>query len=229
MKQFFLILLCCVVPLAAGLGQAKKAPENKLESENIDNEGKNLDSLINDLNVKLAGLIKRYELFKNDGIRVLPYRFSYSTGDGFIEMERYVFLKDEIYNRDIVGIQTKQLKIYGSGQSISKITYTIYENNHLNGMMTRVLIEDPSPEAMGTDDMVFTHESNGKKLLDSRKLGDVKNSTAFPVRNDIKRDFIIPNLSFFYESLLFICHSYEKSSKDTEAIMNQFLKGSTKY
>ncbi|HOO73496.1 MAG TPA: hypothetical protein PK926_17180 [Spirochaetota bacterium] len=229
MKRMFLLLLCCIVPLVYGFGQEKKAQENKLQSENIDNEGKNLDSLINDLNVKIAGLVKKYDLFNNDGIKILPYRFSYSKGDGYIELERYVFLKDDIYNRDIVGIETKQLRVYGAGQGISKIQYTIYENNHLNGMVSQVIIEDPSPEAMGTDDMLFTHQNNGRKLLENRKLGEVKNSTAFPVRNDIKRDFIVPTLSFFYDSLLFICQSYEKSSKDTEHMMNEFLKKSTKY
>ncbi len=229
MKRLFYIFLCCLVPLVMGYGQEKKAAEDKMQSQDVDNDGKNLDSLINDLNVKITGLVKKYDLLNNKGIRILPYRFSYSQGDGYIEMERYTFLKDEIYNRDIVGIEMKQMKIYGGGQGVSKIDYTIYENNHLNGMVTQVFVNDPSPEGMGTDDMVFTHEANKKKILENRKLGEVKNSTAFPVRNEIKRDFIVPTLSFFYDSLLFICESYAKSSKDREHMMNEFLKKSTKY
>ena len=105
MKRLFYIFLCCLVPLVMGYGQEKKAAEDKMQSQDVDNDGKNLDSLINDLNVKITGLVKKYDLLNNKGIRILPYRFSYSQGDGYIEMERYTFLKDEIYNRDIVGIE----------------------------------------------------------------------------------------------------------------------------
>ena len=218
-------VIICTVPV---LSQDKRG-EYKLESEHINAESAKLDSQIHELNSKIAGLIKKYDLFNNKGIKILPYRFSYKMGKESIEMEHYEFIKDDIYKRTIVGIKSKGLIIYAGGQGVSRLEYKIYENNHLNGLVTEVHIGDPSPDAEGTNDMIFTHIKNGKKILDSKKLGDVKNSTAFPLRNDIKRSFIIPHLSYFYDSILFISESYYKSLKDTDHEMAEFLKKSTKF
>ena len=66
-------------------------------------------------------------------------------------------------------------------------------------------------------------------LLNNKKLGTVKNTTAYPLRNEIKREFLIPHLSTFYSAILFISEAYYKSLKDSDSSLSEFLKKSTKY
>lgn len=133
-------------------------------------------------------------------------------------------MKDDTYARDITGIQVKKIKIYTNGQTISKIESEIYERDYYSGSLNIVRITDPSPATEGTNDIVFTHIVNGKVFLDNKKLGDMKNTTAFPIQNDLKRDFIVPHMSYFMNSLLFIAESYYKGLKDAESGMAEFLK-----
>jgi len=103
------------------------------------------------------------------------------------------------------------------------------ERDYNGGLSTQVIIVDPTPTAAGTDDIIFTHILNGKKLLDGRKLGEVKNSTAFPVRNNLKREFLVPHLEYFSQVLLSIAETYARGIKDSDSQMYEFLKQSTSY
>ncbi len=55
----------------------------------------------------------------------------------------------------------------------------------------------------------------------------MKNSTAFPVRNSLKRVFLVPHLEYFYQVLLSIAETYAKGIKDSDSQMFEFLKEST--
>jgi hypothetical protein len=128
-----------------------------------------------------------------------------------------------------VHLRKKSVKIFMSGQSVARIESVIYEKDYESGVTTEVRILDPSPGAPGTDDIVFTHLLNGKKLLDAKKLVEIKNTTAFPVRNDLKRDFYVPHLSYFYSVILSVSETYSKSIKDADTLMSEFLKKSRDY
>lgn len=231
MKKGLLVFAGMLLMIAVSAAQEKKAEEQKykLTSEQIDQRGKNLDAQIATLANKMADVIKKYNLLKATDIRVIPYQTTFVQGDDFIEINKYSFIKEEIFEKDIVGVQSKKIKIYTNGQSISKIESEIYDHNYWAGTTNIVRIIDPSPTTENTDDVVFTHAVNGKLYLENKKLGDVKNSTAYAIRNDLKRDFLVPHMTYFLSSMLFIAESYMKGFKDSEAGMNEFLKRSKKY
>jgi hypothetical protein len=231
MKRALLAAACLIIMFAVSSAQEKKGgdQEYKLISEKLEQQGKELDNQIFDLTKKIAEIIKKYDLLKTSGIRVIPYQTTFSQGADFIMFEKYSFIKDYLYEKDIVGIQSKKIKIYTNGQSISKIESEIYEHNTWSGATNLVRIVDTSSMSGNTDSIIFTYIENGKTFLENKKLADVKNSTAYPIRNELKREFLIPNLSYFESSLLFIAESYYKGLKDSEAGMTEFLKKAKRY
>ncbi len=227
-RQALILILLFILPIMVSAQDAEESG-SALQSEKINERGKLLDAQIVGLNKKMAEVIKKYNLLKTTDIRVVPYQTQYNLGDNYIEMEKHSFVKDEIYRRGIVGIRTKKIKIFTDGNSINKIESEIYEKDYYTGEANVVKIVDPSPTTEGTDDVVFNHTDRGKVLVDNKKLGDIRNTTAFPVQNELKTDFLIPHLSQFSDSLLFIAEAYYKSLKDTDVNMYEFLKSSTKY
>jgi hypothetical protein len=209
--------------------QDKIADKYKLTSETLNQKSKDLDSQIKSLNKKLAEIVKKYNLLNTPKVSVVPYQMNYVLGSNFIEMEKHVFKKDELYERDVVGLEVKKIKIYTDGQNISRIESQIYERNYYSGTMHIVTIVDPSPLAEGTDGIIFTNIMNGKVILENKKLGEIKNTTAHPIRNDLKSAFMIPHLTYFSNSLLFIAETYYAGLKDAESSMTNFLKRVVKY
>ena len=69
----------------------------------------------------------------------------------------------------------------------------------------------------------------GKILINDKKLGEIRNNRAFPIRNDIKREFLIPHSTFIYNTFLKIAELYYKGIKDSDSAMSDFLKKSTSY
>ena len=195
-----------------------------LTSQGLDQEGKKLDDQILDLNKKIAEIIANYELMKAQDVRWVPYQTNYVLGKDFIELEKHSFTRDGIFGRDITGLQSRKIKIFTDGKTISKIESEIYERDYYAGTSNIVRIVDPSPMAQGTDNVTFTNIINGKTYLDNKRLGDIKNTTAFPIRNDLKRDFFVPHLSYFRSSILFIAESYMKGMKDAEHGLTEFLR-----
>lgn len=231
MKKGLLVLASVLLMIAVSAAEEKKSDEQKykLTSEQIDEQGRKLDAEIASLAKKMAEVIKKYNMLKATDIRIIPYQTTFVQGADFIELSKYSFIKEEIYEKDIVGIQSKKLRIYTNGDTISKIESEIYDHNYWAGTTNIVRIIDPSPMTEGTDDVVFTHAVNGKIYLDNKKLGEVKNSTAYPIRNELKRDFLVPHMRYFMSSILFIAESYMKGMKDSEAGMTDFLKKSKKF
>ncbi len=232
--RFFIIALIIAFALTQSSDAQNKTGEKSerqytLKSEKLDSQGKELDSQIIDLNTKIATVIKKFDLLNTPGIRILPYQTTYVLGKDYIEMEKHLFIKDTLYNRKIAGIKKKKIKIITNGQTISRIESTIYEKDFDSGRVNEVIIIDPSPLSSDTNDITFTHSYVGKQVVKGKKMGDIKNTTANPVRNEIKREFLIPHLTIFYNSLLFIAGSYYKSLKDTDSSMSEFLRKSTRY
>ena len=200
-----------------------------LTSDKLDTQEKELNSQIKEINTKMAKIISQYDLLKVKDIRILPYQTSYILTANTITIEKHSFIKDTLYNATVVGIKTKSIKFFITGKTVTKTESKIYEKNFESEDTTTVMIVDSSPGDGNTDSIIFNHTTRGYSLLKDKKMSTIKNTTAFPVRNNLKRDFIIPHLSTFLESLTFITESYFKSKKDTDSGLADFLRKSTKY
>jgi len=120
------------------------------------------------------------------------------------------------------------VKVYTGGSTVSKIESMVYEKKYDDESVTVVTIIDPSPNSVETRDMRFAYTVNGRLLKDIR-MEQIQNTTAFPIQNDLKRNFLIPHLNYFYSVILSIAETYKKGIKDSESLMADFLKESTSY
>jgi hypothetical protein len=246
MKKVFSLMMMAalVISVHADLGaqnatqkeeKEKDSKQYALTSERLDEQGKELDKQIVDYSKKIEAAIKKYDLFNTKDIRVLPYQSEYRQGKDYIEIEKHIFIKENVFKNniagidDIVGIRTKKIRIFTDGQTVSRLESVIFEKYFNTRETSYVEIVDPSPTSEGTDDITFTHIYKGKKILDKKKLSEVKNTTASPIRNDIKHDFLVPHLNTFYASLLFIAEAYYSSLKDADQNMQEFLRDSSNF
>ncbi len=225
------IIACVVLSFSLGFSQdaEKEGQKYKLASKELEKDGQMLDKQVVDLSKKIEEVISKYKLLTIKDIRLVPFRMTYSLGDNYIKMEKHNFDRDEFNPGRVRALQKRSMIIYTNGNTVNKIESIILEKNYYEDTSNEVRIVDNSPTAAGTDDIIFTHIMNGTKIVDGEKLGDIKNNTAFPVRSDLKRDFYIPHLTYFYDSLLNVAETYYKGMKDAEQTMKEFLEESTKY
>ncbi len=210
------------------------AQENKLVSEQLDNQGKVYDKQILELNSNIQKKISETGILTNENIKVLPYQTQFRVGPDkekpqYLEIIKHTYIRSSQFGRDYIGVEEKIMRIYTDGNSVSK-TETIISTKNYNSLESEVVtVIDPSPMTEDNDDIIFTHEVNKKKLIEEKKLGDIKNTLAQPLRNEIKMQFIIPNLSILLNSIVFISEASLKGFGDSDDLMLDFLKKSTLY
>jgi len=225
------ILICVVFCISGAFSQdaTNKEQQYSLSSKDLDEDGKMLDQQVVELSKKIENVIAKYKLKTIKDIRLVPYQMTYTMGDNYIKMEKHHFVRDELLTNRVRALQKRSIIIYTNGTSVNKIESIILEKNYYEDTTNEVRIVDNSPTAAGTDDIIFTHIMNGNKIVNGEKLGDIKNSTAFPVRNELKREFYVPHLSYFYDSILNVAETYYKGMKDAEQTMQEFLEKSTRF
>ncbi|HNX58770.1 MAG TPA: hypothetical protein PKK43_06710 [Spirochaetota bacterium] len=207
---------------------AGKGEKNTLTSEKLDNEAKNLDSIIKNLNEKIQSVVQKYKMVDNKDIKVVPYQVDYDVDKDCITMERHVFVRSDGPDAKVIEEKRKTIKLYVSGGTLTKVVSIVYERDYNNATEQIAEVVDSSPMSGNTDGIAIK-QTFRKKVVFSKTLGEMKNTTAFPVRNDFKRDFYIPQLTYFYNTILSIAETYSKSTKDTDQTVADFLKASTRY
>ncbi len=235
MKRFLSIVLLFLMmiilsPISDAQEKKTGAPKiTRLESDELTIESKALDDQILGINRKLQNVINKYKLMTIKDIRIVPYRVTYKLGDNYIEISQYEYKRNTFVDDKILGIKEKTVRIFVSGETVTKIETEILDKDLGKTGGEVVEITDPSPAAEGTDDIILTHKLNNKNLIDNKKLGDVKNNRAFPVRNSIKREFLVPHYTYAYDTILKIAELYYGAAKDVDDSMAEFLKNMTNY
>jgi hypothetical protein len=210
------------------------AQDNRLISERLDNQGKTYDKQILELNTAIQKKVAETGILTNKNIRALPYQTQFRVGPDrekpqYFDIIRHSYIRSAQFGRDYVGIEEKILRVYTDGNSISKLETIVSTKNYNSQEVELVTVIDPSPLTESTDDMIFTHTANRRTLVDQKKMSDIKNTLAQPHRNEIKIQFIIPNLSTLLNSIIFISEATQKSFGDSDQEMLEFLKRSTLY
>ncbi|HOJ30101.1 MAG TPA: hypothetical protein PL059_13630 [Spirochaetota bacterium] len=229
MRKLYLIIFIIASMIVTTGVFSQETKKDSLESEALVNEGKELDQQILTFCKRIEETIAKYKLMSIKDIRLLPFQISYSQGNDYIYLEKHFFVKDDLVPNKIKIKKLKSIKIYTNGTTVSKLESIIREENYYENTVSEVKIIDPTPTSLGTDDIVFSYIRENKVILTEKRLSEVKNSTAFPIQNQLKREFYIPHLMYFYDVLLNIAETYYKGMKDVDSTMTEFLKDSTKY
>lgn len=233
-SRFFSLALCMTLLLSVKANAQQAAAQgqpqtngNAATAEKIDQDSKNLDGIIKDIDSKIQTVIQKNKMMETRDIKVIPYQTDYVLEKDYIQVERHMFIRDG--NDKIVGEKRKTVRFYAAGGNLSKIESIIYERDYNASDEMTVEITDPSPLSGNGDALVIKQIRNKKILVDSKPLSEIKNTTAFPIRNGFKRDFYIPHISYFYNLVLGIAETYSKSAKDSDAAVTEFLTKSTQY
>ena len=205
------------------------ADQGESSTSKLANESKFLDQKLLDLNKKIEDVINKYKLLSLKKIQILPYRIKYRLGEGYIEIETYKFNRDILVDNRITGIQQKRIRIYMSGATLSKMESKITEKTYDIESVVTVNIIDPSPVVLGSDDVMFDFITGTLKFIEKKRMGDIKNNDEQPVKNSIKRDFLLPHYTFCYKTILNIGETYFKSIKNVDKAMSDFLLKSQEY
>lgn len=232
-----IIVLFFVIPVFLTAQDNKESTEKKggtLASKAIDEKGQGFDKQILDLNKSIEEVVSTANLMTGEGIRTLPYQTEIKYGPDeknpkFIQIVKHIYIKDGLFSNTLVGYEEKLLRIYSDGKTVSQIETIIKTKNFDSQDVEIVSVLDPSPSTESTDDVVLTHTYNNKKLVNQKKLGEVLNNADTPIRNGIKTEFIIPNLTILHKNILFITEANKKGAKDSDLDMSEFLKKSTLY
>jgi len=232
-----LMVLFLIIPIFLTAQDKKESTdkkENTLSSKAIDEKGQGFDKQILDLSKSIQDVIASANMMSASGIRTLPYQTDINYGPDkdspkYVQIVKHIYIKDGLFSNTLIGFEEKVLRIYSDGKTVSQIETIIKTKNFKSQDEEIVTVLDPSPLTESTDDVILNHTYNKLKLIDQKKLGDILNDVDSPVRNSIKSEFIIPNLTILEKNLLFITESNKKGSKDSDINVSEFLKKSTLY
>ncbi len=255
-----------VILMAAGVFNAglmaqddELSKNEKQQAEELKKTGEYLDKRIKELNEDLKYYIKLkdYEIKLTPGNTVFTdsKKTEKFKDETFLELESYTFIPASYVSNASVGTRTKSMRLYYSGDSLSKIETTVIEDNFMTKFTTISVIVDPSPATDESGDIVIrslTLKNNTpstekmeeylKKLRDTGtkptfdlgefyegKVADMQNTISNPLQVNFKRGFYVENLRYFEKNYRFTEDFYRRYGKDSDAITIQTLKKSLQY
>lgn len=151
MRRLMLLTLSVITfilfPNTDSISQEKKevkSQQTKLSSDKLIAEGKDLDNQIININNKIQNVISTYKLLTTKSIRLVPYRVTYRLGENYIEIEKYELKRDILSDDRIIGIKNRRIRVYTTGENISKIESEVSEKDVGIESETIVKVVDPS-------------------------------------------------------------------------------------
>jgi len=237
-KQLSVIIsLFLIIPIILTAQESKNSKDQKeisLSAKSITEKGQGFDRQILDLNKEIQDVVANANLMSATGIRTLPYQTDIDYGPDknspkYMQLVKHIYIKDGLFSNALLGFEEKILRIYSDGKTVNQIETIIRTKNFSSQNEEVVSVLDPSPNTENTDDVVISHTLNGRKIIDQKKIGEISNDVDSPIRNEIKSEFMIPNLTILHKNLLFITETNIKGSKDTDSNVSEFLKRSTLY
>lgn len=232
-----LMVLFLVIPILVTAQEKKESTDKKestLVSKEINEKGVGFDKQILDLNKSIQDVIAGANMMSGSGIKTLPYQTDIVYGPDkenpkYVQIVKHIYIKDGLFSNTLIGFEEKILRIYSDGKTVSQIETIIKTKNFKSQDVEIVSVLDPSPSTESTDDVILNHTLNDRKFIVQKKLGEILNDVDSPIRNGIKSEFVIPNLTILQKNLLFITESNKKGSKDADLNISEFLKKSTLY
>jgi hypothetical protein len=234
MKRFIVLLITffLIVPVFISAQEGKK--NDALNSKLIDDNGKALDKQILELYQMIEKVVASSNIMSYEGVKYLPYQTDIAYGPDrdkpqYVELVKHIYIKEGLFGGKMVGYEEKTLRLYSDGKTINKMETIIRVRNFRTQSEEILSVVDPSPNSESKDNITITHTRNGKKIVEDKKLGEILNNIDLPIGNEIKAEFLIPNLVTLHKNLLFITEANTKSSKDVDMNVADFLKKSTYY
>lgn len=221
LKNFgYLLAGLSIIVTASIYGQE----DNLQKAKELEETEAILDEKISVYNEMLAN----YSNLQDESIIYSPDKTIFTVGDGYIELESYNFIREELQSTKIVGGQQKFMRLYFSGESLTKIETEIIEKNFAAKSTYYTKIVDPDPTSAENNDIEITVKVDDDPSR-TTTLEQMQNTLTNPNRIKFKREFYITNLQDF-ERLFRYTEKYRahySSNDDYNAI--EIMKRSLKY
>ncbi len=209
------------LPFTATYGQEESSLQKAKELE--ETEGL-FDEKIATYNEALAD----YSTLQNDGIVYSPGKTVFKSGDGYIELEAFDFIKEDFKSTKVVGGRQKNMRLYFSGDSLTKVESVIIEKNFAAKSTYYTKIVDPDPMSPENGDIEITIKVNDEPSR-TTTLSQMENTLTSPNRIKFKQEFYVSHLQDF-ERLFRYTEKYRahySSNDDYNAI--EIMKRSLTY
>lgn len=229
-KKNFALLIALIAMFATGslfaiddtFKSGKDADSQK--AKELEETEKALDEKIKTLGESL----QFYSKLDKIEVKYTPGQTNFSKGDGYIELESYNFIPQSYVYGNPVGTKVKKMRLYYSGETLSKIETEILEQDFYHKTKFYSKIVDPSPMDNNANDMIITTSFNDGKPYEVT-VGDMENTLTNPLRINYKRDYYIEHLIYFEKSFRFTWEFQKRYGTSNDVVTIETLKKSLDY
>ncbi|MCB1201143.1 MAG: hypothetical protein KDK41_10890 [Leptospiraceae bacterium] len=197
------------------------------ESEELKKTEEAMDAKIKEINEKL----QRFSILKNIPVKYTPERttFAKDEKDGtYIELQSYSFIPLAFNYGKPVGSRHKTMRLYYSGDTLSKVESEIVEENFHEQTKYVSKVVDPNPlDATSIDIEISMSFNNGEpyKVV----LEKMENTRTNPLRLNFKRDVYIPHITYFEKMFRFTEEFQKRYGTNNDIVAIETLKRSLQY
>lgn len=230
-KNLFILIASTLLwtPNATAIDDAFKAGKDASlqESEELKKTEEAMDKRIKELNEKL----QRFAVLKNIPVKYTPERtvFSKDEKDGaYIELQSYSFIPLAFNYGRPVGSRYKVMRLYYSGDTLSKIETEVVEQNFHEKTRYYSKVIDPNPLDETSADFEISSSFNDGEPY-SVVLEKIENTKTNPLRLKFKRDFYIPHLTYFEKMYRFTEEFQKRYGTNNDVMVIDTLRRSLQY
>jgi len=171
--------------------QKAKIDESQLAQE-LEESEKKLDKKIMEMSKEFTD----FYALKGQEVNITPAQTRFRQGGDYIELESYAFINHTRNTKEVVGMKSKTMRLYYSGNSLKKIETMVIEENFQQQTKIENIVVDPSPQTEGAEDIEVTNIFNDGRPV-TLTLKDMQNTISNPLRIKFKREFYVKNLAYF--------------------------------
>ncbi len=168
------ILVVAISYPVLGIDDSLKAGKDQelQKAKELENTEKALDQQIKELNV----MLQRYNILKNVPVKYTPANTVFSKGDDYIELDSYNFIPMSFNYGYQVGTRLKKMRLYFSGESLTKVVSLVYEHNFKEHTKYISEVTDPSPVDDNTNDITICTAFNSPSGNEQRASDNNKDN-----------------------------------------------------
>ncbi|MDH4200523.1 MAG: hypothetical protein OEV66_09105 [Spirochaetia bacterium] len=196
----------------------------KQSSAVLDAFEKNLDVQIALINKNLA----QYSDLMNLDVTHTPAQSKFTKGSGYIQLEKYDFVYESPSSTVVTGGKRKIIKLYYTGQSLTKMEATIMEENYILRHKKLLVVTDPSPATEDNGDIQVFYQINKEPPVEY-KVSDMQNTISEPNRIKFKKEFYIEFLNNLDADLMYTRKYVDMYGTSTHVNTIEELKRSVDY
>jgi len=223
-------------PLFA-IEESMKAGKDAQKNQSLVEAEKNLDDQIRELAEKLQGMYTLRDIAPK--VKKTPVQTVFTASkdeDGeYIELTAYAFTPRSFNYGTPVGTETKSMRLYFTGKTLTKIKTIIDDQNFYEQYKYYTKALHPDPAKGNPNEILLATAFNktteqAEKTPDYKtKVAEMENDSTNPNRVKFKRDFYVEHLIYFEKLFRFTFELQKRGATNDDSEIILRMKRSTRY